>query len=137
MSWGRGPRGARTATGRANVAYALPGAQGFITLAPGGTQNISHVGASDNWATGKPLAPSLTDKGRNGMKQGSVGMRPHRRWLAIAISLLFAGTMGAAYAADVQINTPPGGNFVVKDNAGVNTLLKADGSGPVTVPNLL
>ena len=70
------------------------------------------------------------------MKQGSVGMLPQRRPLAIMISLLFAGAMGAAYAADVQINTPPGGNFVVKDNAGATTLLKVDGSGPVTVPNL-
>ena len=69
------------------------------------------------------------------MKQGSVRM-PQRRRVAIAISLLFAGALGAAYAADVQINTPPGGNFVVKDNAGATTRLKVDGSGPVTVPNL-
>lgn len=73
------------------------------------------------------------------MKQGSVMMLPQRGQLAIMISFLFvliAGAMGAAYAADVQINTPPGGNFVVKDNAGANTLLKVDGGGPVTVPNL-
>jgi hypothetical protein len=51
-------------------------------------------------------------------------------------SLVLAGTVGAACADDVQINTPPGGSFVVKDNAGANTRLKVDGSGPVTVPNL-
>ena len=70
------------------------------------------------------------------MKRGSVGVPPRRRRVAITISLLFAGALGAAYAADVQINTPPSGNFVVKDNAGVTTRLKVDGSGPVTVPNL-
>lgn len=74
------------------------------------------------------------------MKQGSVGMLPRRGSIVITNSLLFvlvAGTMDAACAADVQINTPPGGNFVVKDNAGATMLLKVDGSGPVTVPNLL
>jgi hypothetical protein len=39
------------------------------------------------------------------MKLGSVGMRSQRRTLAIALPLLFAGMLGAAYAADVQINT--------------------------------
>ena len=82
------------------------------------------------------LAREFMD-GSNCMKQRSAVTLPQRRRLAIAISLLFAGTTGAAHAADVQINTPPSGSFVVKDNAGANTLLKVDGSGPVTVPNLL
>jgi hypothetical protein len=59
-----------------------------------------------------------------------------RRALPLAIALAFAGPTGVGYAADVQINTPPGGNFVVKDNAGSNTLLLVQGSGQVSVPNL-
>lgn len=59
-----------------------------------------------------------------------------RRTLGLAISLAFVGTMGVGFAADVQINTPPGGNFVVKDNAGSNTLLQVQGGGQVSVPNL-
>ena len=70
------------------------------------------------------------------MKQGSVDRLARLRLLAITFWVLLAGTSGAAYAADVQINTPPGGNFVVKDNTGTNTLLNVQGSGPVTVPNL-
>jgi len=50
---------------------------------------------------------------------------------------MLAEMIGAAHAADVQINTPLGGNFVVKDTAGANTLLTVGGAGPVTVPNLL
>jgi len=48
---------------------------------------------------------------------------------------LCAGTT-AICAADVEITTAPGGNFVVKDNGGASTLIKVDGTGPVTVPNL-
>ncbi|WP_277987046.1 hypothetical protein [Pseudolysobacter antarcticus] len=44
--------------------------------------------------------------------------------------------MNAVHAADVQINTPPAGNFVVKDNAGATTLLMIDSGGVVTVPYL-
>ena len=61
---------------------------------------------------------------------------PQRRLIVLAISLFFAASIGAAHAADVQINTPPGGSFVVQDNSGSNLLLKVDGSGPVTVSNL-
>ncbi|GEM_PF-4758221 len=61
---------------------------------------------------------------------------PQRRLLAVALSLLNFGVVLEASAADVQINTPPAGNFVVKDNAGAVTLLKVDGSGVVTVPCL-
>lgn len=72
------------------------------------------------------------------MKNDSTQIAPRATSLALALAMLlaFAGVMGAAQAADVQVNTPPGGNFVVKDNAGTTTLLKVDGGGPVTVPNL-
>ena len=56
------------------VASGVPGVQGFINLAPGGTQNISHVGVSDNWATGQPLAPSLTSEGGTGNSRGWFGI---------------------------------------------------------------
>jgi len=58
------------------------------------------------------------------------------RKVALAISLMFAGHLGAAFAADVQVNTPPGGSFVVKDNTNTTTVLKADGGGLVSVPGL-
>ena len=61
---------------------------------------------------------------------------PQRRLLAVALSLLNFGAVLEASAADVQINTPPAGNFVVNDNSGAVTLLKVDGSGVVTVPYL-
>ena len=61
---------------------------------------------------------------------------PRRRLLALIIPMLWCATVGSTFAADVQVNTPPGGNFVVKDSANTATLLKVDGTGPVTVPNL-
>lgn len=61
---------------------------------------------------------------------------PQRRLIVVAISLFFAAGTGVVYAADVQVNTPPAGSFVVQDNSGSNMLLKVDGSGPVTVSNL-
>jgi len=70
------------------------------------------------------------------MKHDSACLPAQRRLLAMTISLLLAGTIGAAHAADVQINTPPAGNFVVKDNAGATTLLMVNGNGVVTVPYL-
>lgn len=61
--------------------------------------------------------------------------QPRRRLLALVIPMLLCGSV--AFAADVQVNTPPGGNFVVKDNANAATLLKVEGAaGAVTVPNL-
>ena len=59
-----------------------------------------------------------------------------RKHLAAAIALALSVYGTNAAAADVQINTPPGGNFVVKDNAGATTLLQVQGSGPVTIPAL-
>jgi hypothetical protein len=41
----------------------LPGLAANLTLAPGGTQNIQHVGVSDNHATGQTLAPGQTNEG--------------------------------------------------------------------------
>jgi exosortase sorting signal-containing protein len=56
------------------IASSVPGDPGFINLASGGTQNISHVGVSDNWATGQPLAPSLTSEGGTGNSRGWFGV---------------------------------------------------------------
>jgi hypothetical protein len=59
------------------IVSTVPGEQAFINLAPGGTQNIAHVGVSDNWATGQPLAPSLTSEGGTGNSRG---------WFGVALS---------------------------------------------------
>jgi hypothetical protein len=56
------------------ITSGVPGSPGFINLAPGGTQNISHVGVSDNWATGQPLAPLLTNEGGTGNSRGWFGI---------------------------------------------------------------
>ena len=70
------------------------------------------------------------------MNHTSTHSLPQRRLIVVAISLFFAAGTGVVYAADVQVNTPPAGSFVVQDNSGSNMLLKVDGSGPVTVSNL-
>ena len=61
--------------------------------------------------------------------------RPFQKMqIAVATALLLAAT--AAVAADVELQAPPGGNVVVKDSAG-NLRLQVQGSGPVTIPNLV
>ncbi len=59
-----------------------------------------------------------------------------RRMMASAISLVFVGIIGVAFAADVEFNTPSGGNFVVKDSTDMNTLLEVQGGGQVSIPSL-
>ena len=65
------------------ITSGVAGSPGFINLAPGGTQNISHVGVSDNWATGQPLAPLLTNEGGTGNSRG---------WFGIPLNLQYPGT---------------------------------------------
>ena len=65
------------------------------------------------------------------MKPASLGQR------VAVVALALASGAGIAQAADVQIDTPAGGNFVVKDSTGATTLLQAAGTGPVTIPNLI
>jgi hypothetical protein len=43
-----------------------PGSAGFLNLLTSGTQQIQHVGVTDNWATGQWLAPTLTNEGGGG-----------------------------------------------------------------------
>ncbi|MGA7296375.1 MAG: hypothetical protein WBW92_02540 [Rhodanobacteraceae bacterium] len=66
-----------------------PGSPGFVNLASGGTQNISHVGVSDNWATGQALAPLLTNEGGTGNSRGWFGIA-----LQIPIPALGTGGIG-------------------------------------------
>lgn len=56
------------------IASGTPGSPGFLNLNAGGTQNISHVGVSDNWATGQPLAPLLSNEGGAGNSRGWFGI---------------------------------------------------------------
>jgi MYXO-CTERM domain-containing protein len=44
-----------------------------INLQAGGTQQIQHVGVTDVWATGQPLAPNQTNEGGGGNAQGWFG----------------------------------------------------------------
>jgi hypothetical protein len=50
-----------------------PGQVATINLAPTATQQIAHVGVSDVWATGQPLAPDLKNEGGSGNASGWFG----------------------------------------------------------------
>lgn len=80
-----------TLTNPIQITSGTPGSQGFTKLAPGGTQNISHVGVSDNWATGQPLAPLLTNEGGTGNSRGWFGIPLN---LSVPIPALGAGGIG-------------------------------------------
>ena len=56
-----------------------------------------------------------------------------RTQIAVATALMLAAT--TALAADVELQSPPGGSVIVKDSAGA-VRLQVQGSGPVTIPNL-
>lgn len=71
------------------IASSTPGSPSFINLAPGGTQNIANVGVSDNWATGQPLAPLLSNAGGAGNSLGWFGIP-----LNISVPVLGAGGIG-------------------------------------------
>jgi len=58
-----------------------------------------------------------------------------RRHLASAIAVAFALCSLPASAADVVVQTPSGGNFVIKDST-ANVLMQVLGTGPVTIPFL-
>jgi len=58
-----------------------------------------------------------------------------RRHLASAIAVAFALCSLPASAADVVVQTPSGGNFVIK-NSTANVLMQVQGTGPVTIPFL-
>jgi hypothetical protein len=62
-----------TAANPIQITSGLPANVGYMNLAPGGTQNIAHVGVSDNWATGQHLAPLLTNEGGTGNSLGWFG----------------------------------------------------------------
>jgi len=59
--------------------------------------------------------------------------RRKRLAVAVAMALALASPL-AARAADVEIRTPPAGNFTVRDSAGSVLLLQILGTGPVTIP---
>lgn len=55
------------------IVSGVAGSRGNMNLVPGGTQNIAHVGVSDNWATGQALAPLLSNEGGTGNANGWFG----------------------------------------------------------------
>ncbi len=56
------------------ITSGVPDSTGYINLASGGTQSIVHVGVSDNWAIGQPLAPLLANEGGAGNSRGWFGV---------------------------------------------------------------
>jgi hypothetical protein len=52
----------------------IPGQQGNIFLAPGGTQNIRFVSVTDNYGTGQILAPTQQNQGGGGKVRGWFGI---------------------------------------------------------------
>ena len=56
-----------------------------------------------------------------------------RTQIAVATALMLAAT--TALAADVELQSPPGGSVIVKDSGGT-VRLQVQGSGAVTIPNL-
>ena len=56
-----------------------------------------------------------------------------RLQIAVATALMLAAT--TALAADVELQSPPGGSVIVKDSAGT-VRLQVQGGGAVTIPNL-
>jgi hypothetical protein len=51
----------------------VPGSVASINLTQNGTQQIVHVGVTDVWATGQPLAPTLQNEGGGGNAAGWFG----------------------------------------------------------------
>lgn len=76
------------------ITSGVAGNPGFTNLAPGGSQNISHLGVSDNWAVGQALAPLSTNEGGSGNASGWFG---NAAILATAIPTI--GTAGIALLA--------------------------------------
>jgi len=77
----------------------------FINLTGTGTQQIVHVGVTDVWATGQPLAPSQTNEGGGGNAKGWFGtpigppIPPPREVTSIpALSTLMQGVLAALLA---------------------------------------
>jgi len=56
------------------ITSGAPDSKSYINLGSGGTQNIAHVGVSDNWAIGQPLAPLLANEGGAGNSRGWFGV---------------------------------------------------------------
>ena len=80
-----------TAASPIQIDSGVPGSPGFIKLAQGGTQSIANVEVSDNWATGQPLAPLLTNDGGTGDARGWFGLPLN---LNVAVPALTAGSIG-------------------------------------------
>ncbi len=59
-----------------------------------------------------------------------------KRPLALALALALVATGNDVIAADVQILTPPGGNFAVRDSASTLRMLINGTTGEVTIPYL-
>lgn len=89
------------------ITSGVPTNTGYMHLAAGGTQNIAHVGVSDNYATGQPLAPLQVNEGGSGNALGWFGVpldgiRPvpaTDSWSLGLLALLMAG-IGLVFRPD-------------------------------------
>ena len=63
--------------------------------------------------------------------------RFRRRPLAIALAAVMVMSSQRLLAADVEIRTPAGGGFAVRDNGGTLLRLLVDSSGAMTIPFLV
>jgi hypothetical protein len=76
-----------------------PGQVASINLTPSATQQIAHVGVSDVWATGQPLAPNLQNEGGSGNALGWFGTLVADTAASIpALSDLMLGILAALLA---------------------------------------
>jgi len=76
-----------------------PGQVAFINLTGTGTQQIVHVGVTDVWATGQPLAPGQQNEGGGGNAKNWFGTPPTGEVAIIpALSTLMLGVLAALLA---------------------------------------
>ncbi len=85
--------------------------------------------------TSSPIVDTIA---RRASRQGNTLMnRFARRPLTVALALALAASGQQLRAADVEIRTPPGGNFAVRDSTGALLRLLVNGTnGEVTIPFL-
>jgi len=83
-----------------------PGQVAFINLTESGTHQSVHVGVTDVWATGQPLAPGEQNEGGGGNANGWFGTLPTGEVAIIpALSTLMLGVLAAllAFAGGIRL----------------------------------
>jgi hypothetical protein len=94
------------------ITSTVPGVQATLNLAPGGSQNIAHVGVIDNWAIGQPLAPGQGNEGGGANVRGWFGLPLNAAIPALDVGnllllMLVLGAMGMTAVARVRPKSNP------------------------------